>query len=122
MVRLARSIGRPLLGLLSFVVIVLGEAAIRSTQRHPLSIKGPSIPGTTIHGSWGPDFLWMGKAWWIEVDTQTPLVLKLNHRWIGKIPIGKHNIYENHDNTNTEMFGPAAFNSFPDNIEFTPGS
>ena len=85
------------LALLNFVLLVFGEGAIRSTQIHPLPIDDPSIPGTTIHGSWKPDFLWAGKAWGIKINTQAPFVLKLNHNWIGSIPVGKHTIYGNHD-------------------------
>ena len=105
-----------------FVCAVIGEAWIRGTQIAELSIAGPPIEGTEISGAYMPDFLWAGRAWWIEIKTDKPLLLNLDE-WSGRIPVGVHKVYSNHDQTNTGQYGDGEFWGFPESVsvqEMTP--
>jgi hypothetical protein len=105
-----------------FVCAVIGDAWIRRTQTAELSIAGTSVKGAEISGAYVPDFLWAGRAWWIEIDTDRPLLLSLDE-WSGRIPVGVHKVYSNHDSTNTGQYGDGDFWGFPQSVsvrEVTP--
>jgi hypothetical protein len=98
-----------------FVCAVVGDAWIRATQTVELTIAGSPISGAVFSGAYKPDFLWTGRAWWIEVDTDRPLLLTLDD-WTGRIPVGNHVIHTNHDHTNTGLYGDRDFWGFPESI------
>jgi hypothetical protein len=98
-----------------FVCAVIGDAWIRATQIAELSIAGAPIQGAEISGASMPDFLWTGRAWWIEVDTDKPLLLTLDD-WTCRIPVGVHHVYSNHDHTNTGQYGDRDFWGFPETV------
>jgi hypothetical protein len=98
------------------VIIVWVEAALRANQGGSLLIDGLPIEHARVTGKWQPDFLWVGKAWWIDIESEVPLRLRLDE-WQGEIPKGTHKIYSNHDGTNTGAFGDTAFSGFPKKVQ-----
>jgi hypothetical protein len=115
---------------LVFIAIVIGlffgaavtETWVRRTQVAELAIAGVPIEGVNISGAYMPDFLWQGRVWWINIDTDKPLVLTLDG-WSGQIPVGVHKVYSNHDHTNTGTYGDRQFWGFPQTVsvrEATP--
>ncbi len=91
------------------------EAYLRQMQEVGMHISGTPIADVDISGTHKPDFLWLGRAWRIEMNTQQPLILTLDH-WQGEIPPGKHTIYANHDSTNTGQYNEKSFGGFPASV------
>jgi hypothetical protein len=100
------------------VTVIFIESAVRSHQGGNLPIDGLPIEKATVTGKWQPDFLWAGKAWWIEVESAVPLHVCIDG-WQGKIPTGIHSLYSNHDHTNTGEFGDTEFWGFPKSIRIS---
>lgn len=99
-----------------FALAVLVESSIRSRYGGPMSINGLPVNNASVTGTWMPDFLWAGKAWKIVIQSDDDLELSLDGRaYI--IPKGSHEIYLNHDHTNTGQFGSQEFWGYPDEIE-----
>lgn len=115
MKRLAKTLVGLAGALLFLVCTVTGDAWIRGTQTSELSIAGTPVDGAEISGAYMPDFLWAGRAWWIEIDTDKPLLLSLDE-WSGRIPVGVHKVYSNHDTTNTGQYGGRDFWGFPKSV------
>ena len=115
MKRLAKTLIGVAAAFMFFVCAVLGDAWIRGTQTAELSIAGTPVDGADISGAYMPDFLWAGRAWWIDIDTDRPLLLTLDE-WTGRIPVGVHRVYSNHDHTNTGQYGDGDFWGFPESV------
>jgi len=99
-----------------FVFAVFVESSIRSRYGGPMSIDGLPINNASVTGKWMPDFLWAGKAWKIVIQSDDDLELSLDDR-VYIIPKGSHEIYSNHNHTNTGHFGSQEFWGYPDKIE-----
>lgn len=99
-----------------FVLAVFVESSIRSRYAGPMSINGLPINNASVTGTWMPDYLWAGKAWKIAVQSDDGLELSLDGS-VYIIPKGSHEIYSNHDHTNTGQFGSQEFWGYPDKIE-----
>jgi hypothetical protein len=95
-------------GVVLILALGLAEEGIRSTQREDMPVHGLPLPDVQITAMQQPDFLWAGKAWWINVETRVPLVIHLDD-WKGEVPPGRHRIFSNHDYTNTGNYGNAPF-------------
>lgn len=110
------------LAIVLFVCAVKIDVRTRRARAAPMTIAGVPITGVEISGEHMPDFLWQGRAWWIEIDTDRPLLLTLDE-WTGRIPVGIHRVYSNHDHTNTHDYGDTQFWGFPKTVsvqEATP--
>lgn len=117
-----RTIGIVLGLVLSLVVAVLAmvvDGMVRSHFGGPMKIEGLPIRNASVTGAWNPDFLWIGKAWRIEVRSDEALELELDGRKY-VLPKGSSKIYSNHDSTNTGDFGDEQFWGYPTNVEIHP--
>ncbi len=81
-----------------------------------MSIDGLPINNSSVTGTWMPDFLWAGKAWTIVIQSDAYLELTLDGR-VYIIPKGSHEIYSNHNHTNTGQFGNREFWGYPGRIK-----
>ncbi len=99
-----------------FVFAVFVESGLRGRYGSTMSIDGLPIKNVLVTGTWIPDFMWVGKAWEIEVKTEEDLELTLDGQ-VYFIPKGSHRIYSNHDSTNTEQFGSRKFSGYPKKVE-----
>jgi hypothetical protein len=99
-----------------FVFAVIGESSIRSRYGGSMSIDGLPVNDACVNGTWIPDFLWVGKAWKLEIQSNEDLELNLDGK-VYTIPKGSHEIYSNHDHTNTGKFGKQEFWGYPDIVE-----
>lgn len=96
--------------------VALADEGIRSIQRETMPVNGLPLPNIKVTAMRKPDFLWAGTAWWIDIETDTPLIIQLDD-WQGKVPAGRHKIFSNHDSTNTGEFGKARFWREPKEIK-----
>lgn len=103
-------------GVAFFLAIAFAEELIRSTQRESMHVNGLPLPNVQITAMWQPDFLWAGKAWWIDIETNVPLVIQLD-TWRGEVPSGKHKVFGNHDYTNTGDYGKTQFWGKPKEVK-----
>ena len=102
-----------------FLFAVFVESGIRSVYGGPMSIDGLPLNNSSVTGTWMPDFLWAGKAWRLEIQTDDDLELKLDDK-VYIIPKGSHEVYSNHDHTNTGKFGGQEFWGYPEKVEVRP--
>jgi hypothetical protein len=112
----AKSLWKLLLIVVACAVAVILDATARNHFGGSMKIDGLPISNVSVTGTWKPDFLWMGKAWGIKIQSDEVLELKLDGRAY-VIPKGSHTIYSNHDHTNTGEFGNEAFWGYPKNVE-----
>ena len=83
-----------------FVIAVVAEEAARLPFGGTMTIHGPRISNATVTGEWRPDFLWMGKAWSIDVCSDEGIELTL----VGGVFLirkGNHTVYSKHDHRKT---------------------
>ncbi|MGL4229872.1 MAG: hypothetical protein ACRDAM_01045 [Casimicrobium sp.] len=102
-----------------FAFVIVLDATLRNRFGGPMTIDGLPISNASVTGAWNPDFLWLGRAWSIKVQSDEALELKLDGRTY-VIPKGSHTVYSNHDHTNTGEFGAQAFWGYPNNVEIRP--
>ncbi len=102
-----------------FVIAVVVEEATRRQFGGTMVIHGLPISNAAVTGEWHPDFLWMGKAWSIDVRSDEGIELTLDGR-IYLIPKGNHTIHSNHDHTNTGGFGTKEFWGYPKKVQVAP--
>ncbi len=102
---------------LIFVLGVIGESKLRQSKLTEIEVLGAPLEGVEASAHSIPDFLWIGRSWWVEIDTAVPLRLHLDE-WVGRIPKGQHRIYSNHDHTNTGDHGAKDFWGYPGRILF----
>ena len=92
------------------------EAFVRSRCGGPMMIAGLPIAGAQVEGTWQPDFLWVGRAWRIHVQCESPLEVVLDgNNYV--VPVGSHVLYSHHDHTNTGQFGAKEFWGYPKRID-----
>ena len=85
----------------------IGEAWIRSLARKPIVFVFQDNLKVAAEGYVVPDFLWLGKAWWVDVSSDTPITLDFDRRWTANTPVGKHQIRHSHDGNNTTDYSKA---------------
>lgn len=107
------------IALAMFVFAVFVESNIRGRYGGPMSIDGLPVNNASVTGTWIPDFLWAGKAWRLEIQSDDDLELSLDDK-VYIIPKGSHEIYSNHDHTNTGQFGSQEFWGYPERVEVRP--
>lgn len=103
------------LAVICIAAVLLAEELTRLCFGGTMTIRGLPIAGAEIRGEWRPDFMWIGRAWTIEMRSDAELKLILDGR-ICVVPRGSHVIYSNHDHTNTDKFGEA-FWGYPEDVE-----
>jgi len=91
-------------GLLLLAGGVLVESRVRSSARKSIPVVVEGDVRAEVRAYVQPDFLWSGEAWWIEFNSQAPLLLDLDGEWIAIIPPGTNTLYSNHDVNNTTEF------------------
>jgi hypothetical protein len=115
----AKIIWKLLLIVVVCALAVVIEATVRNRFGGSMKINGAPISNVSVTGVWNPDFLWVGKAWSIKVQSDEALELRLDgRRYV--IPKGSHTVYSNHDHTNTGEFGNEAFWGYPESVEIRP--
>lgn len=102
-----------------FVFSAYVELSVRSRYGGAMSIDGLPINNARVTGTWTPDIFWVGKAWTIEIQSAEDLELSLDGR-VYVIPKGSHELYSNHDATNTGQFGSQDFWGYPEKVEVRP--
>lgn len=107
------------LGLVVAVLAMVVDEMVRRQFGGPMKIVGLPIGNASVTGEWNPDFLWTGKAWRIEVQSDEDLELDLDGRKY-VLPKGSNKIYSNHDSTNTGEFGDEQFWGYPKHVEIRP--
>ena len=107
------------LGVVVFIFAFIAYEITRSQFGGPMTIDGLPISNATVTGAWKPDLLWGRKAWWITIQSDEVLELKLDgQRYV--VPKGSHTIHANHDYTNTGQFGTEEFSGYPEKVEIRP--
>ncbi|TVP97440.1 MAG: hypothetical protein EA381_14975 [Planctomycetaceae bacterium] len=118
-----RSTAKILAGIAIAVVLFVFAAYVELTARSryggTMSIDGLPINNARVTGTWTPDIFWVGKAWAIEIQSAEDLELRLDGR-VYVIPKGSHELYSNHDATNTGKFGSRDFWGYPEKVEVRP--
>lgn len=99
-----------------FVVAVIVEPFMRSQFEGQMTIHGLPVANARVVGTWTPDFLWSGKAWRIEVQSEEDLELVLDGQ-VFVVPKGSVEVFSNQDGTNTGEFGSQAFWGYPERVE-----
>ena len=115
MKRFLKAVAVAILIFITAISAMLIEHRIRAGQRSSLEISGLPIEGATVKGNHIPDFGWVGRAWWIDIDTEKPLLLRIDD-WVGQIPPGSHKIFSNHDATNRADYGEGKILGLPKSI------
>ena len=80
------------------------ECYLRSLAREPIPVTIAPDARANAKAFVEPDFLWAGKAWWIDVEADVPIVLDIDGTWSAVVPPGSHSIYANHDHNNVREF------------------
>lgn len=105
-----------LLGIVLLALVIVVDSAARSRLGGPMKIEGLPISNSSVMGTWKPDFLWTGRAWRIDVQSDENLELQLDGRKY-VVPKGFHTVYSNHDHTNTKQYGDQEFWGYPERVE-----
>lgn len=84
-----------------------------------MTIDGLHATNARITGAWTPDFLWAGKAWKTNVESDKGVELILDGRNY-RVPAGSHELYSNHNETNTGEFGNEDFWGYPEEVKVRP--
>ena len=90
-----------------FVTAVIGEEHIRMRSKVaiPITTEGSGI--SKVQAFQRPDLLWVGKAWWITVESLNATEVVLDGSWKAHLPPGTNTIFWNHDSTSTTKYGPS---------------
>jgi len=59
------------------------------------------------------DFFWIGKAWFVSINSEEPVSVDFDGRWKASVPTGKHTIYDNHDVNNTTEYSTTRWSEAP---------
>ncbi len=90
---------------LIFLLGVFAEEYIRSLARKPIRVSIEESVHAKVSAHVQPDFMWIGKAWWIKIESEVPVAINLDGKWSAIIPPGTNTIFSNHDVNNTTKFG-----------------
>ena len=110
---LSRIVGMLLVMMALFMAFVVIENYVRVRQRKaiPVSFEGHEKAKVTAY-VW-PDFLWIGNAWYVDIECDHPVSIDFDGEWKASLPRGTTTIYSNHDSNNTAKFGAASWYATP---------
>ena len=96
-----------------------GALFTRSYARFPAC--GPSRISMLTGGVSMPDFLFLGTAWWLDINTDRPVILEINNLYQCSFPAGITRLHYNHDTTNISEYTDDLYNgNLPLNITLKP--
>ena len=109
------------ISILLFIVAVVSESAIRVQQQQNLTFEIENSENLVVTGVSMPDFLFSGTAWWLDINTDRPVILEINNLYQCSFPAGITRLHYNHDTTNISEFTDDLYNgNLPLNITLKP--
>ena len=109
------------ISILLFIVAVVSESAIRLQQQQNLTFEIENSENLVVTGVSMPDFLFSGNAWWLDINTDRPVILEINNLYQCSFPAGTTRLHYNHDTTNISEYTDGLYNgSLPSNITLKP--
>ena len=109
------------ISILLFIVAVVSESAIRVLQQQNLTFEIDNSENLVVTGVSMPDFLFSGTAWWLDINTDRPVILEINNLYQCSFPAGITRLHYNHDTTNISEFTDDLYNgNLPLNITLKP--
>ena len=111
----------PNVSILLFIVAVVSESAIRVLQQQNLTFEIENSENLVVTGVSMPDFLFSGTAWWLDINTDRPVILEINNLYQCSFPAGTTRLHYNHDTTNISEYTDDLYNgNLPFNITLKP--
>jgi len=109
------------ISILLFIVAVVSESAIRVLQQQNLTFEIENSENLLVTGVSMPDFLFSGTAWWLDINTDRPVILEINNLYQCSFPAGITRLHYNHDTTNISEYTDDLYNgNLPLNITLKP--
>ena len=109
------------ISILLFIVAVVSESAIRVLQQQNLTFEIENSENLVVTGVSMPDFLFSGTAWWLDINTDRPVILEINNLYQCSFPAGITRLHYNHDTTNISEYTDDPYNgNLPLNITLKP--
>ena len=109
------------ISILLFIVAVVSESAIRVLQQQNLTFEIDNSENLVVTGVSMPDFLFSGTAWWLDINTDRPVILEINNLYQCSFPAGITRLHYNHDTTNISEYTDDLYNgNLPLNITLKP--
>ena len=109
------------ISILLFIVAVVSESAIRVLQQQNLTFEIENSENLVVTGVSMPDFLFSGNAWWLDINTDRPVILEINNLYQCSFPAGITRHHYNHDTTNISEYTDDLYNgNLPLNITLKP--
>ena len=109
------------ISILLFIVAVVSESAIRVQQQQNLTFEIENSENLVVTGVSMPDFLFSGTAWWLDINTDRPVILEINNLYQCSFPAGITRLHYNHDTTNISEYTDDLYNgNLPLNITLKP--
>ena len=109
------------ISILLFIVAVVSESAIRVLQQQNLTFEIDNSENLVVTGVSMPDFLFSGTAWWLDINTDRPVILEINNLYQCSFPAGITRLHYNHDTTNISEYTDDLYNGkLPLNITLKP--
>ena len=109
------------ISILLFIVAVVSESAIRVLQQQNLTFEIDNSENLVVTGVSMPDFLFSGTAWWLDINTDRPVILEINNLYQCSFPAGITRLHYNHDTTNISEYTDDLYNgNLPLNITLNP--
>ena len=109
------------ISILLFIVAVVSESAIRVQQQQNLTFEIENSENLVVTGVSMPDFLFSGTAWWLDINTDRPVILEINNLYQCSFPAGTTRLHYNHDTTNISEYTDDLYNgNLPLNITLKP--
>ena len=109
------------ISILLFIVAVVSESAIRVLQQQNLTFEIENSENLVVTGVSMPDFLFSGTAWWLDINTDRPVILEINNLYQCSFPAGITRLHYNHDTTNISEYTDDFYNgNLPLNITLKP--
>jgi hypothetical protein len=109
------------ISILLFIVAVVSESAIRVLQQQNLTFEIDNSENLVVTGVSMPDFLFSGTAWWLDINTDRPVILEINNLYQCSFPAGITRLHYNHDTTNVSEYTDDLYNgNLPLNITLKP--
>ena len=109
------------ISILLFIVAVVSESAIRVLQQQNLTFEIENSENLVVTGVSMPDFLFSGTAWWLDINTDRPVILEINNLYLCSFPAGTTRLHYNHDTTNISEYTDDLYNgNLPLNITLNP--
>ncbi len=118
-IQIAKVVGPVIAVGLLFWGSLLTELKIRSDLRTALPVNSTEAPTAEVAAWSQPDLFCMGTMWWISIETNVPINVVLDGVWTANVPAGSHTIYANHDDNNTQEYGPTFRWTVPTTITVT---